>query len=140
MFGVWNDCKVYMSNSHASSDLDLIFMVQWSKLNFCGMICFLGNIRNWNTVIGVWNDCKVYMSSWQVSSDLDLIFMVQWSKLSFWVLVFFLILYAIGQLNLVYGNILWSLCQSRVQVLFDRDLILTVHCTVLSFCVLVYFS
>ena len=28
IFGVWNDCKVYMSSLQVSSDLDLIFKVQ----------------------------------------------------------------------------------------------------------------
>ena len=34
IFGVWKDCKVNMSSWQFSSYLDLIFMVQWSKLSF----------------------------------------------------------------------------------------------------------
>ena len=34
IFGVWNDCKVYMSSWQVSSDLGLIFRVQWSQLKF----------------------------------------------------------------------------------------------------------
>ena len=29
IFGVWKDCKGYMSNWQVSPDLNLIFMVQW---------------------------------------------------------------------------------------------------------------
>ena len=78
-----------MSNWQVSSDLDLIFMVQWSKLIFCVLVYFTDTISILSIIFGVWNDCKVYMSKWQVSSDLDLIFMVQWSKLNFCVLVYF---------------------------------------------------
>ena len=72
-----------MSNWQVSSDLDLIFMVQWLKLNFCVLVCFSRTLCNRSTIFVVWNDCKVYLSSGQMSCDLDLIFMVQWSKLSF---------------------------------------------------------
>ena len=40
IFGVWKDCKVYMSNWQVSSDLDLIFMIQWSKLSFWVLVYF----------------------------------------------------------------------------------------------------
>ena len=69
-----------MSNRQVSSDLDLIFMVQWLLLSFCVLVCFSYTICNRSSIFGVWKDCKVYMSSGQVSSDLDLIFMVQWQS------------------------------------------------------------
>ena len=39
MFGVVNGCKVYMFSWQVSSDLDLIFMVQF-MLTFCVLVCF----------------------------------------------------------------------------------------------------
>ena len=93
---------IYMSVVQVLFDLDLIFMVHCSVLNFCVLVCFSHTLCNRSTIFLVWNGCKVYMSSGQMSSDLDLIFMFQWSKF----LSIYLILYAIGQLYLVYGNIL----------------------------------
>ena len=103
IFGVWKGCKVYMSNWLVSSDLDLIFMVQWLQLSFCVLICFSYTVCNRTTIFGVWNGCKVFMSSWYVSSDLDIIFMVQWLQLSFvcWSVFLYCIIAAIGLLYLV---------------------------------------
>ena len=67
IFGVWKDCKVYMSNWQVSSDFDLIFMVQWLLLSFCVLVCFSYTVCSRSTIFGVWNDCKVYTCSWQMS-------------------------------------------------------------------------
>ena len=75
---------------------------------------FSYTVWNSSTIFGVWNDCKVYMSNWKLSSDLDLFFHGLVVKNKFLIFFNFLKLYAIaiGQLYLVYGNILWCTCQS----------------------------
>ena len=82
IFGVWKDCKVNMSNWQVSSDLDLIFMVQWLWLSF-----FSNTICNRSTIFGVWQYSMIYMSVAQVLFDLDLIFKVHCSVLSLCVMV-----------------------------------------------------
>ena len=88
-FGVWNDCKVYMFNCQISSDLDIIFMLQWSKLSFWILVFFSNTICNRSTIFGVWKCFMMNMSVSQVLFDLDLIFTVHCLVLILCVLVCF---------------------------------------------------
>ena len=57
IFGVCNDCKVFMSSWQVSSDLDFIFMVYFSN-----------TLCNRSTIFGVWK--YVIYFSWAVAQDL----------------------------------------------------------------------
>ena len=83
VFGVWNDCKVYMSSWQVSSNPDLIFMVHWSKFSFWVLVFLFNTLCNMSTLFVVWKYFMVYMSIAQVLFDLDLIFTVHCSVLSF---------------------------------------------------------
>ena len=54
LFGVWNDCKVYMSNWLVLSDLDLSFVDQWSKLFFLALFFFLILLANHQLYLLFW--------------------------------------------------------------------------------------
>ena len=50
IFGVWNDRKMYLL-SVGLSDLDVIFMVHWSMLNFMLVyVCFLDTLSSRSSI------------------------------------------------------------------------------------------
>ena len=100
-----------MSCWQVSSDLDLIFMVQWSKLSFWVMVFFSNTICNRSTIFGVWKYVMIYMSVAQVNFDLDLILTVHFSVFSFSVLVCFSLTISIrSTFYLLYGSIVSCTC------------------------------
>lgn len=67
IFGLWNDNQynVYMAVLHVSSDFEIIFMVDWSRLSFQFLVCVFDTRSNRSTMFGVWNKYKICMSVWQ---------------------------------------------------------------------------
>ena len=60
---LYMDASCYeVSVSHMSNVLDLIFMDQWSKINFWVLVFFSNTLCNRSTIFSVWKYFMIYMS------------------------------------------------------------------------------